>query len=184
MRSLEQDGCIALATATTGIAAQLLNLGRTFHSRFKAHIHPTEDNTLNIPAQGNLAKLVCYCRLLLIYEASMLHRFYLEALDVTLRDLMEKPDTPFGGKVIVMAGDFRQCLPVVPGASRAQITKICINHSHLWQHFQVLSLTVNMRVRNNRVNDIIDPVLEEFDSWTLSIGDGLDINIDGQISIL
>jgi hypothetical protein len=40
-----------------------------------------------------------------------------------------------------------------------------------------------MRVRNNRVNDIIDPALEEFDSWTLSIGDGLDINIDGQISI-
>ena len=73
VRSLEDEGCIALATATTGIAAQLLNLGRTFHSRLKAPLHVTEDTTLNIPAQGNLAKLVCRCRLLLIDEANMLH---------------------------------------------------------------------------------------------------------------
>ena len=32
VRSLEPGGCIALAMATTGIAAQLLHLGRTFHS--------------------------------------------------------------------------------------------------------------------------------------------------------
>ena len=130
MHSLEPGGCIALATATTGIAAQLLNLGRTFHSRLKAPLHPTEESTLNIPAQGTLAKLVRRCRLLLIDEASMLHRFYLEALDRTLRDLMKTPDTPFGGMIIVMAGDFRQCLPVVPGSNKAQISKICINQSH------------------------------------------------------
>ena len=36
VRSMEPDGCVALATATTGIAANLLDLGRTFHSRLKA----------------------------------------------------------------------------------------------------------------------------------------------------
>ena len=36
VRSLEQEGCVALAMATTGIAANLLSLGRTFHSRLKA----------------------------------------------------------------------------------------------------------------------------------------------------
>ena len=56
-------------------------------------------------------------KLLLIDEATMLDKFMLEALDRTLRDLLRKPDCPFGGKIIILAGDFRQCLPVVPGAT-------------------------------------------------------------------
>ena len=36
VRYLENDGCVALEMATTGIAANLLPLGRTFHSRLKA----------------------------------------------------------------------------------------------------------------------------------------------------
>ena len=40
--------CIALGMATTGIAAQLLHLGRTFHSHLKAPIEPDENSTLNI----------------------------------------------------------------------------------------------------------------------------------------
>ena len=32
VRSMEPGGCVALAMATTGIAANLLMLGRTFHS--------------------------------------------------------------------------------------------------------------------------------------------------------
>ena len=137
VRSFERGGCIALAMATTGIAAQLLHLGRTYHSRMKAPLHPTEESTLNITKQSQLAKLVRRARLLLIDEVTMLHRFQLEALDRTLRDLMDKPDDPFGGKIIILAGDFRQCLPVVPGSNRAQIVKICINSSPLWPHFQV-----------------------------------------------
>ena len=67
----------------------------------------------------------------------------------------------------MLAGDFRQCLPVVPGASRAGTVAKCINQSSLWQHFEVFSLTENMRVRASG-----DPVLENFDRWTLSIGNG------------
>lgn len=40
VRTLEPGGCVALAMATTGIAANLLDLGRTFHSRSKAP-HPS-----------------------------------------------------------------------------------------------------------------------------------------------
>ena len=40
-------------------------------------------------------------------EAPMSRRLHLEALDITLRDLMGN-DEPFGGKVLVLAGDFRQ----------------------------------------------------------------------------
>ncbi len=62
-RTLENDGCIALATALTGIAALILTLGRTFHSRFKAPLHPTEDDTLNITDP------TCFCDVW-IYENS------------------------------------------------------------------------------------------------------------------
>ena len=171
VRSLESGGCVALAMATTGIAANLLKLGRTFHSRLKAPLTPTEDSMLQISAQGGLAKLVRMARLLLIDESTMLDRYHLEALDRTLRDLMGKNDQPFGGKIILLAGDFRQCLPVVPGANRAGTVNKCINKSALWQHFKVLQLTENMRVRASG-----DPTLEEFDKWTLSIGNGMVLN--------
>ena len=65
VRSMESGGCVALAMATTGIAANLLELGRTFHSRLKAPLTATGDSMLQISAQSSLAKLVRMARLLL-----------------------------------------------------------------------------------------------------------------------
>ena len=96
-------------------------------------------------------------KLLLIDEATMLDRFQLEALDRSLKDITGT-DIHFGGKILVLAGDFRQCLPVVPRANRADTVSHCIKQSHLWRYFQVLQLTENMRVRASG-----DPILEEFD---------------------
>ena len=157
VRSLEPGGCVALAMATTGIAANLLKLGRTFHSRLKAPLSPTEDSMFNIRGQSTLAELIRMSRLLMIDEATMLHRYHLEALDRTLRDILED-ERPFGGKTIVLSGDFRQCLPVVPGASRAGTVDICINRSFLWHHFEVLRMTQNISVCASG-----DVRLEEFD---------------------
>ena len=168
-RSLEPGGCVALAMATTGIAANLLHMGRTFHSRMKAPLTPTEESTLQISSQSGLAKLIRMAKLLMIDEATMLDRFQLEAMDRTLRDIMDKPDIPFGGKTLVLTGDFRQCLPVLPGASRARTVNASVNQSHLWRHFTVLKLLDNIRVQVNG-----NPVLEEFDKWTLNIGNGTD----------
>ena len=167
VRSSEPGGCVALAMATTGIAAQLLSLGRTFHSRLKPDPDPKEDGTLNIAAQSGLAKLVKRAKLLMIDEATMLHRYYLEALDRSLRDLMEEPEAAFGNKIIILAGDYRQCLPVVPGANRAQVVDICLTNSHLWHHFQIFRLSQNMRVMASGNEE-----LQRFDEWTVSLGDG------------
>ena len=169
VRSLETGGCVALAMATTGIAANLLHMGRTFHSRMKAPLTPTEESTLQINGQSGLAKLIRMAKLLMIDEATMLDRYQLEAMDRSLRDIMNKPDTPFGGKTLVLTGDFRQCLPVLPGASRARTVNASVNQSLLWKHFKVLKLLDNIRVQVNG-----DPVLNEFDKWTLNIGNGTD----------
>lgn len=53
----------------------------------------------------------------------MLNRYCFEALDRTLRDLLVVNDPanankPFGGIVVVLGGDFRQILHVIPKGSR------------------------------------------------------------------
>ena len=136
VRSLEPGGCVALATATTGKAAMHLSKGRTFHSRFKAPLILGDDCRLKIPLGTELANLVHMARIIVIDEATMLNNLLLEALDVFLRDLMNN-DIVFGGKVLVLCGDFRQTLPVIPGASRAGIVAKCLNQHPLWRHFQV-----------------------------------------------
>ena len=178
VRSLKPEGCIALAMATTGNAARLLHLGRTFHSRMKAPLDPTEKTTFTISAQSSLARLVRRAHLLLIDEATLLHSFQLEALDRTLRDLMNVQNVAFGGKIIILSGDFRQCLPVIPRANRAKIVNSCINKSYLWKHFQFYSFTENMRVRASG-----NPVLEQFDKWTLELGNGTANDDDGRVII-
>jgi PIF1-like helicase len=52
-------------------------------------------------------------------EASMARRENIESLDLLLRDLC-LPSAPFGGKIVVLGGDFRQTVPVVPKKNTAR----------------------------------------------------------------
>ena len=162
----DNQGSVALATGTTGIAANLLHLGRTFHSRFKAPLTPNENSVLSIDAQSSLARLIRQAKIIVIDEAPMLHKWHLEAMDRSLIDIMDVEE-PFGGKILILSGDFRQTLPVIPGASDAAVINSAINRSYLWKHFKVMKLEENMRVRASG-----DPDLEAFDDWILSIGNG------------
>ena len=168
IRGLHPGGCVALATATTGKAARHLHKGRTFHSCFKAPLTLSDDCRLRIPVQSELSKLVQMAKVILVDEATMLDNRLMQALDESLKDIM-RSDVVFGGKVIVMSGDFRQTLPVIKGASRAGIVSRCINQHPLWQHFEVVELTINMRVLNSG-----DPQLEAWDEWLLRVGNGED----------
>ena len=84
VRTLNPQGCIALATGTTGIAANLLLLGCTFHSQFKAPLTPTENQVFPITGQSVLTKLLQMAKLIIVDEATMLHKVHLENLDLTL----------------------------------------------------------------------------------------------------
>lgn len=66
----------------------------------------------------------------------MNHRFLLEALDRSLRDILSST-LPFGGKPLILAGDFRQILPVVKRGSRAETVNAAIYRSPLWKKKQV-----------------------------------------------
>lgn len=106
----------------------------------------------------------------------MVKKHCFEALDKTLRDLLQKinPQSlhlPFGGKCLVLGGDFRQILPVIPGGTRSDIVFASINSSYLWPYCHVLTLTQNMRLQQDNLGiDVTE--LREFSEWMLKIGDG------------
>nr|KAJ0224052.1 hypothetical protein LSAT_V11C200058700 [Lactuca sativa] len=70
-------------------------------------------------ADCELASLLRKASLIIWDEAPMIHKHAFEALDRTLKDIFKyhnprNSNLPFGGKVIVFRGDFRQILPVIP----------------------------------------------------------------------
>jgi hypothetical protein len=70
-----------------------------------------------------VAELVHKADLIIWDEASMMHRQAFEIVDLTLHDLMQLDDAQvtkkiFGGKTVVLGGDFRQILLVSQGRMR------------------------------------------------------------------
>jgi ATP-dependent DNA helicase PIF1 len=146
--ALRSQGKIVL-----NVASLLLPHGKTAHSTFCIPLEINEKSTCNITQNSMRANLLRATSLFIWDEAPMMNRLCFEAFDRTMRDLMGKVDKanrkkPFGGKVVVLGGDFRQILPVIRKGSRAQIIKATICSSKLWKHCKVLKLTENMRLKS------------------------------------
>lgn len=92
-----------------------------------------------------MAKVLQRCQLIVWDECTMAHKKALEALNRTLQDLRNNPSL-FGGVLILLAGDFRQTLPVIPRSTAADEINACLKSSNLWRHVKTLKLTTNMRV--------------------------------------
>lgn len=178
LAKLRQNGYIALAVASSGIAATLLTGGRTAHATFKLPLNltRTEFPLCNISKASPLAKLMQRARLIVWDECTMSHRRAIEAVDRTLRDLRSS-ETLMGGVIVVLAGDFRQTLPVIPKGTKADELKACLKASPLWPHVTKLNLTVNMRAQL-----FGDQSASLFSSQLLSIGNGhLQFNAEVQL---
>jgi ATP-dependent DNA helicase PIF1 len=106
--------------------------GWTAHSRFKIPINIDEGGYYSFTKQSGTAKLLCEASLILWDEASMTKRHAIEALGISVCDILDKEDLPFGGKIVVFDGDFRQTLPVVQKESRAQIIDASLHRSYIW----------------------------------------------------
>ena len=76
----------------------------------------TSSCVCNISAQTQRAELIRQSNLIIWDELPMTHRYCVEALDRTLRDLT-KHNQPFGGKTILFSGDWRQTGPIVKNGS-------------------------------------------------------------------
>ncbi|GKD33086.1 DNA helicase [Tanacetum coccineum] len=78
----------------------------------------------------------------------------------------------FGGKSVLLGGDFRQTLLVKKGASKMEIIESCISQSNLRLHFKVFTLTKNMRLSRPGVSADKRSLITSFASWLLDIRDG------------
>lgn len=161
--------------ASSGIASILLHHGRTSYSRFHIPIDVQPESICAILAQGTLAELLPHTKLIIWDEVSSQNRYCFEAVDRTLRDL-HKSDEWFGGIPVVFAGDFRQCLPVVPKGSPSQILVSSIIHVPFWKDVQALRLKINMRLlrQYERMTPLEHHTAESFAKWLLTVGEGRD----------
>ncbi|KAD4888018.1 hypothetical protein E3N88_20091 [Mikania micrantha] len=96
-----------------------------------------------------------------------------ESLDKSLRDLLNNPNKPFGGRSVLLGGDFRETLPIKREASKTEILASSLPRSHLWKHFKVYMLTENMRLHRPNMNLTERHEVEAFSSWLFAIGDGI-----------
>ena len=152
---------IVLATATSAFAAQLYPGGRTTHATFKVSI-PLLTYTLHLTCSQVLVnecnqflespvrtddtrgELLRNASLIIWDEAPMANKAVLACVDVTLRKVTNCNE-PFGGKVILLLGDFCQMCPVIPGGSKTDVLDASIRSSPLWDIFHIWKLTTPVR---------------------------------------
>ena len=144
LAKLRSRGEIAVAMAISGLAATFFDGGRTVHHKLKVPIKVNSTSRCNIKEKSGTAEMVMKASLFVIDEYTMGHKDLYETIDRTLKDLLDN-DLPFGGKVVILGGDWKQNLPVVQNGGRADVVQACFKSSHLWDSVNILSLTKNMR---------------------------------------
>ena len=76
---------------------------------------------------------------------------------------------PLGGKTMLLGGDFRQILPVIPKGTRQDTVNASISKSYLWHSAQVHTLSINMTLRQAD---------KKFAEWILSVGNGTTATVE------
>ncbi|XP_044012567.1 uncharacterized protein LOC122855319 [Aphidius gifuensis] len=160
---LKSKGKKICTMSFTGVSAILLPNGQTVHHSFGLPVPLFADSTSHIKIQSQEAQIMKEYDLIIWDEGPMAPRYCMEVGDKTYKYFMDN-DLPFGGKVMLIGGDFRQLLPVKMNATRTELVNLSIKFSHLWKHFSVLSLTENMRTL---------PEETEFAKYLLDLGDGI-----------
>ncbi|KAF1756666.1 hypothetical protein GCK72_013120 [Caenorhabditis remanei] len=150
-------GKTILPMAWVGIAAALLPNGRTVASICKLNINDFCKSSTMKPNSA-LAKVLASVSMILWDEAPMSPKAALETVDKLFREITGN-DEPFGGKVVVLGGDFRQVLPVVDNGRADDQIANCIKKSFLWNEFKVFHLKTNMRLTGDALdwkNELLD----------------------------
>jgi ATP-dependent DNA helicase PIF1 len=136
-------GSVAICVAASALAAMLLLGGTTAHSRFHIPIPANDGTTCCLSADDR--NLLRSAQVILYDECSMVHEDVADTLERSLRDLMHDP-RPFGGKVVIFMGDFKQLLPVVRyGRGHEHTMQRC----SWWRGVIFLKFTMNWRAIRN-----------------------------------
>ncbi|KAB2601569.1 hypothetical protein D8674_002574 [Pyrus ussuriensis x Pyrus communis] len=141
---------------------------------FKIPLVITDSSICAIKKKTHLATLIEKTDLIIWDEAPMNHKHCFEALDKSLSDILShlhgsENKIPFGGKPILLGGDFRQILPVIPGGTKEDIINASLNTSYLWSHFKIFQLKENMRLSRSGISAEEKQNISDFADWILQI---------------
>src|SRR6267154_3555068 len=106
------------------------------------------------------AENIRHAKMLILDEATMAPHNAIACINRLLQEIMRN-NKPFGGKLIILGGDFRQTLPVVPHGSRSAVIEASIKFHNLWNVFNICQLTSNVQS--------VDPT---FSDWLIKLGNG------------
>ena len=87
------------------------------------------------------------------------------------QELMSNKE-PMGGKIVILAGDFRQTLPIKKHANRSEQVSLSLKQSNVWPHCKKFTLTKNIRANPEEI---------EFINTLMDIGNGTTIDDNGAI---
>ena len=151
-----------IAVTSTGIASTLLIDGATYHSQFKLYPPITETTRSKIEEGSYAAQLIRRADIIISDEATMKLILALDAINELLQTTM-KNKLPNGGKVLLLGGDFRQCLPFVKHGNRVKVTEASIINNRTWPLLKQIWLVQNMHSVSGN---------QEFANWLINLGNG------------
>ena len=122
-----------------------------------------------IEAKHTRGELIRQAAIIIWDEAPMANKAVFNCVHEVCCKCMESR-LPFGGKIIILLGDFRQTCPVVRGGSKSQVIDASIKSSPLWKTFDTFTLSTPIR----NAADL------EYATFVDDIGDGLvdDVSFD------
>ena len=146
IKSREQS---VVPVAWAGMAATLIDGGRTCHSTFGIPIKLNETSLSSYSETSAQAKRLREASIIIWDEATQPPVQAYKLVDQLLRDIM-RSNVAFGGKVVVMAGDWRQTLPIAHSRGET-ITKCLCSYAPFWSIINKHTLTVNVRAHPDQL---------------------------------
>ncbi|MDA2922853.1 AAA family ATPase [Patescibacteria group bacterium AH-259-L07] len=153
---LKSKGVGVGITASTGIAATHMN-GITIHSWSGLGIKDelSDKDMLELSKKRYLARRAEKTKVLIIDEASMLHSFRLDMVDMVCK-MFKQNLRPFGGMQVVLCGDFFQLPPINRNGNDAIHF---IDKSQIWQNMNLRVCYLDEQYRHN--DDTLMQVLND-----------------------
>ncbi|CEP19329.1 hypothetical protein [Parasitella parasitica] len=123
----------------------------------------TTSTMCDMTPRSAIASFMKRAKIIVWDECSMVSKDFIETVNRSFQDFRDYT-VPFGGRLIVFGGDFRQSLPIIRGADRSVIQALQSNESNLsaeWQQFAeyvlqiVQGTTPTIRLSQNTPTDLI-----------------------------